>query len=168
MVDKRHKTALERKMKEVVKDDKARIEIGRLSRFGLLEMSRQRLRASLASQSHLKCQHCQGNGKIKNPELTALEVLRKLQGAIIAGAISMVRARLSPVPALFLLNNKKKELTELEGRYGAQIYILADGRLRPDEYELSMESKRGGKQIANSAPVTRPVNVSGEKRKVGD
>jgi ribonuclease E len=174
MVDKRHKAALERKMREVVKEDKARIEVGRLSRFGLLEMSRQRLRASLASQSHVKCQHCQGAGRIKNPELTALDVLRKIQGAIIAGNISIIKARLSPVPALFLLNNKKKHLAELEERHRTQIYILADGRLRPDEFELSMESSKNARAAvvvpapAEAAkperpPVEQPVKRSFEE-----
>ena len=85
------------------KDDKARIEVGTLSRFGLLEMSRQRIRASLASQSHITCQACKGTGKIRNPELIALEVLRKIQAAVILGNISLVQVRLSTAPAIFIV-----------------------------------------------------------------
>ena len=140
MLDRRNRTAVERKMADVVKLDKARVEVGMLSKFGLLEMSRQRLRASLSSQSHSTCAVCQGTGKLKNPPLVALEVLRKIQAAVVVGHVSLVKARLAPGPAMYLLNNKKAELAELEKKYGVQILVLADGRLRPDEFEYEMES----------------------------
>ena len=142
MIDRRHKANVERQIREAVKLDKARIEIGRLSKFGLLEMSRQRLRASLSSQSHLKCGNCQGTGKVKNPELVALDSLRKIQSAVVLGNVSLVKARLSPAAALFLLNNKKAILADLEAQYNVSIYVLADGRLRADEYEFEIESRR--------------------------
>ena len=166
MIDSRHKAAVERRLREAVKLDKARIEFGRISKFGLLEMSRQRLRASLASQSHIKCQHCLGHGKIKNPELVALEVLRKIQGAVIVGSISLVKARLSPAPAMFLLNNKKGELARLESEYGVSIYILADGRLRTDEYELGLESPREHdfSKTAAAEAGSQPALASGEAK----
>jgi ribonuclease E len=139
MADRRHRLSVERCVKSAVKLDKARIEIGHLSKFGLLEMSRQRIRASLSSQSSLKCPHCQGIGFLKNPELVALAALRKIQSAIVVGHVTMVKARLAPSAALFLLNMKKGELHQLESAHNASIYILADGRLRPDEYEFEME-----------------------------
>lgn len=142
MMDRRHKAEVEKRMREAVRRDKARVELGRLSKFGLMEMSRQRLRASLSSQSHQKCPHCEGTGKIKNPEIVALEAMRKIQAAIIVGHVSLVKARLAPGPALFLLNNKKAQLSALEKEYGVQIYILADGRLRPDSYQFEMESAK--------------------------
>ncbi len=141
MLDKRHRAAVERRLQEAVRFDKARVEIGRLSQFGLLEMSRQRLRATLSSQSHSTCPHCHGSGKLKNAELVALEVLRKIQAAVVVGHVSLVKARVSPGPALFLLNNKKAELARLEATHHMKIFILADGRLRADEYEFEMESK---------------------------
>lgn len=165
MLDRRHKLAVERKMAEVIKYDKARIELGRLSRFGLMEMSRQRLRASLASQSHVKCQTCQGHGKVKAPELVALDVLRKIQGAVIAGSVPLVKARLSAVPALYLLNNKKSELAKLESLHRTQIYILADGRLRPDEYELSFE---GSQQHQTHRPATSQVTTANPPEQASD
>ena len=142
MMDRRHKAAVERRIREALKLDKARIEIGRLSRFGLLEMSRQRLRASLSSQSCLKCSHCSGTGSIRNPELVALEVLRKVQGAVIAGHVGLVKARTSPAVSMFLLNNKKADLVSLERSHGARVYVLADGRLSPDEYEVEIDTSR--------------------------
>lgn len=142
MIDRRHKAAVEKRFRDVLKFDKARVEIGTISQFGLMEMSRQRLRASLASQSHIVCQHCLGSGEIKNPEIVALEVLRKIQNAVVVGQVAVVKARVAPAPALFLLNHKKKTLTQLEQNYSMQIYILADGRLRQDEYEFEMETAK--------------------------
>jgi ribonuclease E len=145
MMDRKNKSQVETRMRDAVSKDKARIEVGRLSKFGLLEMSRQRLRASLASQSHQKCPHCDGSGKIKNSEIVALEVMRKIQAAVIVGHVTLVKARLAPGPALFLLNNKKSQLSALEREHGVQIYILADGRLRADNYQFEMESARSQK-----------------------
>lgn len=173
MMDRRHKEAVEKRISNAVSDDKARIEVGRLSRFGLLEMSRQRLRASLSSQSHLKCSHCQGVGKVRNHQLVALEVLRKVQSAVVVGHVSIVKARLSPAAALFLLNNKKHELSRLEKEHQVSIYILADGRLRPDEFGFEMESKQSAAQEAlgsksssksTSAKSRRSDSKSGAKR----
>jgi ribonuclease E len=139
MADKRHRISVEEKLQECVSSDKARIELGKLSKFGLLEMSRQRLRSSLTSHSHIRCEHCQGNGQIKNPDLVALEALRKMQSAVIVGHVKKVKARLPSIPAFFLLNNKRGEIAALESEYKVQILILPDGRLRPDEYEFEME-----------------------------
>jgi len=140
MLDKRHKSALERKMEDEIKGDKARIEITHLSKFGLLEMSRQRLRAPLSTQSHQACPTCNGSGQIKDSNLVALEALRKIQAAIIVGGVSVVKARLHPSAALILLNNKRAELAKLELEKDVQILIIADGRLRPDEYQFEMET----------------------------
>lgn len=164
MNDRRHRAALEKKIKVAVKSDKARIEIGHLSKFGLLEMSRQRIRASLSSQSTVKCSHCQGLGLIKNPELVALEALRKIQSAIVVGKVKVVKARLAPAAALFLLNNKKGDLFHLESTFESQILILADGRLRPDEYEFEMETAKQTREVEASRPAERkPPNRIGDK-----
>jgi ribonuclease E len=154
MIDKRHRASVERKLQDAVRTDKARIELGRLSKFGLLEMSRQRLRASLASHSHIKCDHCLGSGNIKNPELVALEALRKIQAAVVVGHVAKVKARLPSMPAFFLLNNKRGDIAALEANHGVQILILPDGRLRPDEYEFEME---GVKDAPLGAPASSAV-----------
>ena len=155
MTDRRHKADVEKKLKESLKNDKARIEIGRLSKFGLMEMSRQRLRASLTSQSSHRCPTCLGNGRIKSSELVAIETLRKIQAAVIVGHVDLVKVRLAPGPALFLLNNKKAQLAQLEQEHHVQIYVLADGRQRPDEVEFSMETK----------PTEKPKETASKPRK---
>jgi ribonuclease E len=160
MLDKRHRSAVERRLQEAVANDKARIELGRLSKFGLLEMSRQRLRASLASQSHIKCDHCVGTGHIKNPELVALEALRKIQAAVVVGHVAKVKARLPSVPAFFLLNNKRGEIARLEAEHSVQILILPDGRLRPDEYEFEMEGVRSSPTAQDGATPPQPASTA--------
>ena len=151
MLDQKHRAAVERRLLEAVEHDKARIEVGKISKFGLLELSRQRLRASLSSQSHHKCPSCQGSGLIKSSESVALEALRKIQAAVIVGQVALVKARIAPGPALFLLNHKKAELADLERQYTCRIYVLADGRLRSDDYELEMESNRDRAEKERSA-----------------
>ena len=169
MMDKRNKLKVEKRMKDAVKSDKARIEVGRLSRFGLLEMSRQRLRASLVSQSSLRCPTCAGTGRIKNHEVVALEALRKIQAAVIVGNVGIVKARLSPGPALFLLNNKKKDLSLLEEEHDVQIYILADGRMRPDEVQFEMESRQEMKrQTDEDTASSQDEKLIEESRKQDD
>ena len=157
MADKRHRAAVERRLQECVGSDKARIELGKLSKFGLLEMSRQRLRASLTSHSHIRCDHCLGNGHIKNPELVALDALRKMQAAVIVGHVRKIRARLPSMPAFFLLNNKRAEIASLESEYKVQVLILPDGRLRPDECEFEMEGSSETASQSKSANSTEPA-----------
>lgn len=168
MLDKHHRMEIEKRMKDATKDDKARIEVGTLSRFGLLEMSRQRIRASLASQSHITCQHCKGTGKVRNPELIALEVLRKIQAAVILGNVPLVKVRLSSVPAIFLLNNKKKELSRLESEYEVRILIMPDARLRIDEYELEMQAHQEESKENPSRLCDDEISQEPTKKEISD
>lgn len=166
MSDRHHKTEVENRLKQACESDKARVEIGKISKFGLLEMSRQRLRASLNAQSNLPCQVCQGTGRIKNTDLVALDALRKIQSAIIVGHVSVVKARLSPAAALFLLNNKRSELSDLEKTRGVRIYILADGRLRPDEFHFEMEHATQPAK-PQELPATLPTDIEDDDSSAG-
>lgn len=169
MNDSRHRAAVEKQIRQAVKLDKARIEIGSLSRFGLLEMSRQRIRASIASQSSIKCSHCEGTGHVRAPETVALDALRKIQTAIVGGKAHLVRARLSPSPAIFLLNNKRNEISALESTYQAKILIIPDGRLRAAEHEfeisLGQESETTSSASSSRRIFSGPNGDSGAKTK---
>jgi ribonuclease E len=142
MSDHSHRLTVENALKSAVKGDKARIEIGKVSKFGLLEMSRQRIKSSLVSQNYTKCPNCKGTGIIKNPESTALEALRKVHSAVSVGGINSVKVRLSPTAALYLLNVKKKFLVDLEESYSTQISIVADGRLKSEDYEFEINTAK--------------------------
>jgi ribonuclease E len=148
----RHIQNVEKRLRQAVKLDKARVEVGGISKFGLLEMSRQRIRASLESQSMTKCQACQGTGKVKNPEIVALEVMRKIQAAVVQGTVELVKARLSPAPAMFLLNRKRREIAKLESEYDLMILIVADARLRADEYEFEIEESQSKSEDLSDKP----------------
>jgi ribonuclease E len=143
MNDKRHKQVVEKTLRDSVRTDKAKIEIGRISKFGLLEMSRQRLKSSLSSQSHTVCPHCDGRGRVKTPESAALEALRKIQSAVFAGGVDEIRIRMAPAAALLLLNNKRQIISQFERECGTTILIYADGRMKPEEYELELRTSRG-------------------------
>lgn len=138
MLDRRHKQVVERVLKEAVRTDKAKVEIGRISKFGLLEMSRQRMKSPLVSQSHNVCPHCSGRGRVKTPESAALEALRKIQSAVFAGGVDEIRIHMSPSAALLLLNNKRQTLSQFERQSNTKIIVYADGRMKPEEYELEL------------------------------
>lgn len=162
MWDKRHKQQVERTLKDAVRRDKAKIEMGRISKFGLLEMSRQRLKASLVSQNYTSCPACNGSGRVKTPEAAALEALRKLQSAVAAGGVSEVRVRLAPSAALFLLNNKRAVLAQLEERTTSKILVYADGRMKLGEYQLELEGAE--RETTTTVRTTERVNRTPDRR----
>lgn len=152
MTDRKHKQVVEKTLKDAVRSDKAKIEVGRISKFGLLEMSRQRLKSSLVSQSHNVCAHCTGRGRVRTPESAALEVLRKIQSSVFAGGITEVRVHMAPSAALLLLNNKRQMLADFEAKTQASILIYADGRKKPDEYDLEL--------MTGKSEVARTISAS--------
>jgi ribonuclease E len=129
MESAKHDGMVERRMKDALKQDRARIQVGRISHFGLLEMSRQRLRPSIAEQTFVPCPHCQGRGLVRSVESSALQVLRAIEeeGAKRRAAEIVVHAA-SPV-ALWLLNRKRERLAEIEQRFGMAVMFEPDDTL---------------------------------------
>ena len=158
MADRRHKHTVEKVLRDAVNNDKAKVEIGRISKFGLLEMSRQRLKSSLVSQSHSVCPHCDGRGRVKTAESAALEALRKIQSAVFAGGMKQIRIHMAPAAALLLLNEKRHVLTEFENRSKTKIVVYADGRMKPEEYKLELVTDKHGDATVQKiiAARTRP------------
>ena len=147
MSDRWHKQAVEKALRDAVCTDKAKVEIGRISRFGLLEMSRQRLKSSLVSQSHGVCPHCAGRGRVKTYESAALDGLRKIQSAAFAGGVEQIKIHMAPAAALLLLNEKRHMLTDFETRSKTKIVVFADGRMKPEEYKLELVTEKHGSQV---------------------
>ena len=108
--------------------DKAKVEIGRISRFGLLQISRQKMGAPIAKGSYVTCSHCQGRGVVRSVETQALVYLRRIQTGIIRKKVGRVLCRFPREVAMYLLNRKKEELADLERRHNAVIDIA----IRPD------------------------------------
>ena len=126
MEDSRNIRAVERKLKECLRDDRARIQVGRISHFGLLEMSRQRIRASVLESTMESCPHCEGTGFVRAPASVALHVLRAIEDYLNKGAKYNVIVRTKSAVALYVLNHKRAHLMELEQRFGLSIVIEAD------------------------------------------
>ncbi|PAL22854.1 ribonuclease E/G [Sphingopyxis sp. GW247-27LB] len=118
---------VERAMKEALKNDRARIQIGRISGFGLMEMSRQRLRTGVLEASTRPCPHCEGTGLVRTASSAGLSALRLIEEEAARGKGSKITLRASQEATFYLLNEKRRELREIEELYGVSVEILPDG-----------------------------------------
>ena len=126
MEETRHQRQVEHKVKDAMRHDRARIQIGRISAFGLLEMSRQRLRPSLLEHSTENCPHCAGTGRIRSLESASLHALRAIEEEGVRRRASEIVVSVPPNVALYLLNQKRHTLSEIEKRYGFTVMVEAD------------------------------------------
>jgi ribonuclease E len=126
MDENRNNRAVERRLKECLKHDRARIQVGRISHFGLLEMSRQRIRTSVLESSTEKCPYCGGSGHVRSVSSLALQVLRALEEQLMRGATHNLIARTRPDVALYVLNQKRAHLRSLEERFAITLTVVAD------------------------------------------
>jgi ribonuclease E len=129
MEESRNNRSVERRMKDALKNDRARIQIGRISHFGLLEMSRQRIRTGVLEGSTVLCAHCGGAGTVRSTASVALHVLRLLEDALIKSAAHNISVRTRSEVALYILNQKRANLRDLEQRFGVSVTITADDSL---------------------------------------
>ena len=118
---------VEKAMKEALKNDRARIQVGRISAFGLMEMSRQRLRTGVLEASTRQCPHCEGTGLVRTASSAGLSALRLIEDEAAQGRGSQLLLRASQEAAFYLLNRKRAELAEIEDRYGVTIEVAPDG-----------------------------------------
>jgi ribonuclease E len=117
---------VEKAMKEALKDDRARIQVGRISSFGLMEMSRQRLRTGVLEASTRMCPHCEGTGLVRTAASAGLSALRLIEDEAARGRGSFLTLRASQEAAIYVLNRKRADIAEIEDRYGVQVEILPD------------------------------------------
>jgi ribonuclease E len=120
---------VEKAMKEALKNDRARIQVGRISSFGLMEMSRQRLRTGVLEASTRQCPHCEGTGLVRTASSAGLSALRLIEDEAARGRGSQITLRASQEAAFYLLNRKRAELAEIEDRYGVSVEVTADGEI---------------------------------------
>ncbi|MBN2970581.1 ribonuclease E/G [Roseomonas aeriglobus] len=120
---------VEKAMKEALKNDRARIQVGRISSFGLMEMSRQRLRTGVLEASTRQCPHCEGTGLVRTASSAGLSALRLIEDEAARGRGANITLRASQEAAFYLLNNKRAELAEIEDRYGVRVEVLSDGEV---------------------------------------
>jgi len=129
MEERRHIRSVEKKLKDCLKDDRARIQVGHISHFGLLEMSRQRLRASVLESTTQICPHCHGTGYVRSPSSLALHVIRSIEEYLLRNRGHNITVRTSTQTALYVLNYKRQMLVDFEARFGLAITLEADEQL---------------------------------------
>jgi len=136
MEERRNNRSVERRIKECLKTDRARIQVGRISHFGLLEMSRQRIRASVIEGTMQTCEHCHGSGRVRSVSSTALQVVRSLEEMVAGGQRHNLTITSSAEIVLYMLNRKRAHIHEIESRYGIDITIAVDETLRGSKYVI--------------------------------
>ncbi len=143
---------VEKAMKDALKDDRARIQVGRISGFGLMEMSRQRLRTGVLEASTRACPHCEGTGLVRTASSAGLSALRMLEEEAARGRGSIITLRASQEAAFYVLNNKRRELDEIEHRYGVMIVVLPDGEVEGARMTVEAAGPRPTMQV-NYSPI---------------
>ncbi len=166
MEDNRNNASVERRMKEAMKNDRARIQLGRISPFGLLELSRQRLRPSLLEANFEKCPHCAGLGVIRSTESAALHALRAIEEEGIRRRSSEISVALPAKIALYILNAKRAELGLIEQRYGLRVLIQTDETLVVPDLRIERVKARLPGEEAAAAVATASALAEPERRTV--
>ncbi|HEX7969798.1 MAG TPA: ribonuclease E/G, partial [Stellaceae bacterium] len=157
MEEHRNQAAVERKLKEAMRHDRARIQLGRISPFGLLELSRQRLRPSLLEASTQPCPHCNGTGHIRSTESTALHVLRAIEEEGMRRRSAEISVAVPTAVALYILNHKRDALAQAEQRYGFRVAIGSDDSLIPPAFRLERLRALTPAEIAAPPSPVMPV-----------
>ncbi len=158
MEEKRNNRAVERKLKECLRSDRARIQVGRISHFGLLEMSRQRIRTGMVEGSTIPCAHCHGTGFVRSTESVALSVLRSLEDWLRTNSPCDLNAVASNEAALYILNHKRSYLRDIETRHGVVVSVSSSERMHGANFyieKVSTASVSG----AVSAPITQSDRI---------
>jgi ribonuclease E len=141
MEEKRNNRAVERRIKDALRFDRARIQVGRISHFGLLEMSRQRLRTGVVEGSSSQCPHCMGAGTIRSTESIALAVLRGIDEHLTRDHRSSIKVEASAEVAFYVLNQKRSFVSEMEQRHGVRILVEASDRMHGAAFAIERSSE---------------------------
>jgi ribonuclease E len=136
MESRKHNGMVERRLKDALKNDRARIQVGTISHFGLMEMSRQRLRPSLAETAFITCPHCLGTGTVRSVESAAIHVLRAIEDEGVRRRSAEIHVHVAGAVAMYILNQKRDRLMAIERTHGMQVILLADDRLVPPQIRL--------------------------------
>jgi ribonuclease E len=183
MRENKHNSEVEKTLKNALKMDKARVNVGRISQFGIMEMSRQRIAKTLNDAIHLECPHCEGRGKVKSVEAMAVSFLRKVHAAAAKGTVGEVRGGLPLEVAYYLLNRKKRELTQIENDYEIEVTVKGKTSFLLNQLELEIvkrekphledvlkseaEAEEAHKTVIPHAPVPQPVTDDESKTDAG-
>ncbi|MEJ8568284.1 ribonuclease E/G [Elongatibacter sediminis] len=156
MMDRKHQRAVEERLRHALQIDKARVQTGRISRFGLLEMSRQRLRPSLGESSLETCPRCEGHGTIRSTESLSLSILRLAEEEAMKEFTGQVLVQVPTRVANFLLNEKRRMLAEIEARHQVPILIIANEYMERPRYEIERVRKADVSDAPSYSHVEQP------------
>ncbi|MBS0557047.1 MAG: Rne/Rng family ribonuclease [Proteobacteria bacterium] len=163
----RHQREVEDKLRDALRHDRARVQIGKISRFGLLEMSRQRLRPSLGESTQSVCPRCEGHGRVRSVESLSLSVLRLVEEQAMKEKTGQVLVQVPAMVANFLLNEKRKSIVEIEQRHDVPVIVVADEKLETPHFhieriratEISGDAKPSYERLT-PAVITPPPQVA--------
>ena len=161
MEENRNQHAVERRMKDAMRNDRARIQIGSISHFGLLEMSRQRLRLSINESISNLCPHCEGTGRVRSIDTAALQLLRSIEEEAQKGKMDELHITAHRDVVLFILNHKRSAVAEIETRFGLMVILLSDDSLIAPEYKadrVGWQGKAQAKQPSRQPQQPRHAN----------
>ncbi|MHC4675957.1 MAG: ribonuclease E/G, partial [Planctomycetota bacterium] len=144
MNTEKHRRGVEQALREALKKHKERAKCLRMSAFGIVEMTRQRMRPSIKRSVHQDCPHCGGSGLVKNPESMTLDIMRMIRLAVHHNQVKTVEVRVSPEVAYHLQNRKRSTIHKLEEETSRIIVIRADGNVGADQYVFECYDRRGG------------------------
>ncbi|MBY6223913.1 ribonuclease E [Ferrimonas balearica] len=162
----RHQREVENRLRDAVRQDRARVQIGRISRFGLLEMSRQRLRPSLGESAAHLCPRCNGQGTIRGTESLALSILRLMEEEAIKENTAQIEAQVPTDVAAFLLNEKRKAIRIIEQRHKVEVYVIPHPHMETPNYTVVRHRKDDTISEASYSLVERPEATLYEPRKL--
>ncbi|MGN6468912.1 MAG: Rne/Rng family ribonuclease [Rhizobiaceae bacterium] len=157
MEENRNNRAVEKKLKECLKNDRARIQVGRISHFGLMEMSRQRIRASVLESTMKPCPHCGGTGHVRSDSSTALHVIRGIEEHLLKDSRHHITVRTPTATALYVLNHKRSNLVELEQRFRLSISVEADDEVGAQHYAITRGAPAEPRPVIETAVEDTPA-----------
>lgn len=142
MEDKRNNAQVEKKLREALREDKAKLQVGTISNFGLLELSRQRLRSSIADANMVVCPHCNGTGFTRSIESIAIQVLRRIEEVGLALNVNEIKVTLAPDIMLYIMNHKRTFIAGIEERSKAKIMFNIDNSMMSSDFKIERTTKR--------------------------
>ncbi len=158
MEDRRNNRKVENRLRDALSSDRARIQVGRISSFGLLELSRQRLNPSLMEAQFQKCDHCEGVGTVKTLDFAAITAMRAIEEEGIKNNVAELSLNVPNNVAVYILNNKRSMLADIEKRYDFRVHIRTDDNLMPSEFRLDIIKGRDGEPLVEKPKQAKKPN----------
>ncbi|MBI1300748.1 MAG: Rne/Rng family ribonuclease [Alphaproteobacteria bacterium] len=157
MEDRRNNAKVERRMKEALSEDRARVQVGRISSFGLMELSRQRLSPSLTEAQYEKCKNCSGIGLVRTDDAMSIIVLRAIEEEGIRARAAQIIVEVSPRVALYILNYKRKKLAQIEDQYDMQVLLRVDDSMPASDYRVEVSMPASNDEVSEVIENTETV-----------